>query len=103
MIRPDLMAVFDAFWHLDFRNLHNTNNGLITLLPKSVEAESMKDYQPMTLIHVVGKLISKVLANHLAPRLDRVIHPSQWAFLRGRMIHDNFKMVQLSAKLLHVH
>jgi hypothetical protein len=90
VIQPDLMAAFDPFWHLDFRNLHNTNDALISLLLKSMEAASIKDYRPISLIHVVGKLITKVLANHLAPKLDRVVHPSQGAFLQGRAIRDNF-------------
>jgi hypothetical protein len=101
VIQPDLMAAFDAFWCLNFRNLHCTNDALISLLPKSTKAASIKDYRPISLIHMVGKLISKVLANHLALKLDRVVHPSQGAFLQGRVIHDNFRMVQCPAKLLH--
>jgi hypothetical protein len=49
----------------------------------------------------VGKLISKVLANRLAPRLAELIHCSQSAFLKGRCIQYNFRFVQSSAKLLH--
>jgi hypothetical protein len=67
---------------------------MLSLLPKSEEATMIKDYRPISLIHVVVKLISKVLANCLAPKLDIVVHPSQGAFLRGRVIHDNFRMVQ---------
>jgi hypothetical protein len=32
------MAVFNAFWHLDMRNLHNVNDALLVLLPKLAEA-----------------------------------------------------------------
>jgi hypothetical protein len=49
------MMAFDAFWWLDMRILHNVNEALI------------KDYHPISLIHSIGKLILKVLANRLAP------------------------------------
>jgi hypothetical protein len=74
----------------------------MALLPKSVEASGIKDYQPIALIHTIGKLISKVLANRLALRLSGVVHQSQSAFIKGHYIQDNFKLVQASAKPLHV-
>jgi hypothetical protein len=102
IIRPDIMMNFDAFWWLDMRNLHNVNEALMTLLPKNPDAAEIKDYSPISLIHSIGKLISKILANRLAPRLNEVVHQSQSAFIKGRYIQDNFKFVQASAKLLHV-
>jgi hypothetical protein len=53
------------------------------------------------LIHVGGKLFSKVLACRLAPKISSLIHSSQSAFIQGRSIHDSFRFVQASAKLLH--
>jgi hypothetical protein len=44
VIRHDLMMAFDSFWHLDARNLHSVNEALLTLLPKSAEALTVKDY-----------------------------------------------------------
>jgi hypothetical protein len=38
------MVVFDAFWHRGMRNLHNVNEALLTLLPKSFEVAALKDY-----------------------------------------------------------
>jgi hypothetical protein len=49
----------------------------------------------------MGKLILKVLANRLAPKLNGTVHQSQSAFIMGRYIQDNFKFVQGSTKLLH--
>jgi hypothetical protein len=73
IIRPEFMAAFDALWHLDTHNLHNVNDALIVLLPKSVEATTIYDYHLISLIHSVGKLFTKVLANRLAPRLAELI------------------------------
>jgi hypothetical protein len=102
IIRPDIMMDFDAFWWLDVRNLHNVNEALMTLLPKNPDAAEIKDYNPISLIHSIGKLISNILANRLAPRLNEVVHQSQSVFIKGLYIQDNFKFVQASAKLLHV-
>jgi hypothetical protein len=86
------MSAFDAFWHLDMRHLHNTNNALMVLLPKIAEAKAIKDYRPIALIHSIDKLIAKALANRLAPRLQELVHVSQNAFIEGRFIHNSFKL-----------
>jgi hypothetical protein len=100
VIKRDIMRAFDAFWHLDTCNLHSINDSLMTLTPKSPEVVSLKDYRPISLIHSMGKLLSKVLANMLATRLVKLVHPSQIAFIKGRFIQDNSFFVQSSAKLL---
>jgi hypothetical protein len=35
----------------------------LILLPRLPDAASIKDFRPITLIHIMGKLLSKVLAN----------------------------------------
>jgi hypothetical protein len=100
IIRPVVMAAFDVFWHLDMRNLHDVNDTLLVLLLKLVDATSVKDFRPISLIHVIDKLVSKVLANKLALRLPQLIQVNQSAFIKGGTIHDNFLMVQRSIKLL---
>jgi hypothetical protein len=49
----------------------------------------------------MGKLISKVMANCLAPRLNELVQQNQSVFIKGRLIQDSFKLVQSSAQLLH--
>jgi hypothetical protein len=41
------------------------------------------------------------LAQLLAPHMDLLVQPNQCAFTRGRSLHDNFRVVQETAKLLH--
>jgi hypothetical protein len=101
IIHADLMAAFNAFLCLDMRGFQSAIEALMVLLPKSSQASSMSDYRPISLIHLIGKLFSKVLANSLAPKLDDVVHPSQGAFFKGRLIHNSFHYVQGSAKMLH--
>jgi hypothetical protein len=58
----------------------------MVLIPKSVEAVAIKDFRPISSIHVLGKLSSKLLANHLALRLDEMVHANQSTFIKGRFI-----------------
>jgi hypothetical protein len=73
----------------------------LTLLPKSAEAVALKEYRPISLIHLFGKLISIVPANRLAPRLHELVHLSQSVFVKGRLLHDNFRFVHASTRMLH--
>jgi hypothetical protein len=77
------------------------NTAFITLLPKKVGALEVKDFRPISLIHSFAKLVTKILANRLAPLLPSLISVNQSAFVRGRKIHDNFMMVQQLVKALH--
>jgi hypothetical protein len=47
------------------------------------------------------KLITKMLANRLAKRLNELVSLIQSAFIKGRFIQDNFMLVQQTARLLH--
>jgi hypothetical protein len=74
--RGPYARVFNAFWHLDTQHFHGVNGDLMVLLPKTAKASSIKDYHPISLIHIVGKLFSKVFANNrLAPKLAELVHP----------------------------
>lgn len=55
----------------------------------------------MSLTHNFAKLVTKVMANRLAPFLNLLVAANQSAFIRGRCIHDNFILVQQNIKLLH--
>jgi hypothetical protein len=80
-IRTEVMLAFDVFWHLDTRKFHVINEAIMVLLPKCQNAESIKDYSPISIIHVLGKLFSKVPVNRLAPPFDELIHVTQSAFV----------------------
>jgi hypothetical protein len=83
IIKGEVMAAFDSLWHMDSRNFHDLNGALLVLIPKTAEASSIRDYRPISLIHLLGKLFSKVIANRLAPRLHELVHCSQSAFIKG--------------------
>jgi hypothetical protein len=86
---------------MDSRDLHVVNGAMLTLLPKTTATSCLKDYRLISLIHCLGRLVLKVLANRLEPRLAELIHSGQSAFIKGHFIQGNFNLVQSSAKLLH--
>lgn len=98
--KADIMRVINAFYWIDNRQFHCLNGALLTIIPKKPDAATPQDYRPISLIHSFAKLVSKMMANRLLPRLDNIIQRNQSAFIKGRSILDNFKYVQCSAKLL---
>jgi hypothetical protein len=77
------------------------NQALMIMLPKRPDAAALGDYRPISLIHVFAKLVAKTLATRLAPRMEALVDRNQCAFIRRRCIHDNFMLVQQTARFLH--
>jgi mannosylglycoprotein endo-beta-mannosidase len=53
------------------------------------------------LIHGVAKWVAKVISNRLSPLLPGMVGAHQSAFVHGRCLHENFMMVQGTARKLH--
>jgi len=101
IIKEDIMLAVSAVWNRKFVNLGVLNSAYITLLPKKDGADQPKDFRPISLVHSFTKLITKMMANRLAGRLQQMVSPIQSAFIKGRFIQDNFMLVQQTARLLH--
>jgi hypothetical protein len=93
VIKVDFMAAVGRLMQGDVNNLYLLNSAYITLLPKTAEAIEVKDYRP--------KLDSQFCKNYYqGHRLPFLVSPCQSAFVKGRCIHDNFILVQQTAKAL---
>lgn len=73
----------------------------MVLIKKTDAPASLRDYRPISLVHSIGKLFSKGLAMRLAPQMHELVRTNQSAFIRGRQIHENFRLVQLTCRWLH--
>jgi len=101
IIKGDTMRALDAIYRghvFKFRLLYSA---FIALLPKKLDAVEVKDFRPTSLIHNFAKLVTKIMANRLAPFLPSLVLTNQSAFVRGRNIQDNFILVQQMVKSLH--
>lgn len=87
------MAAIGSLHVGDARKLHLLTSAYMVLIPKK-EPMVIGDYRPISLLHSFAKLLTKVLANRLAPRLGAIVAPNQSAFIHGHRIHDNFLLIK---------
>jgi hypothetical protein len=82
------LIVLEMFQDLYRRelNLRRLNFGMISLIPKIKEANTIKQYRPICILNVAYKWFSKVLTMRLTPFTDKVISENQTAFIPGRYI-----------------
>lgn len=66
------------------------NDNIFALVPKTKIRTPLEEFRPISLCYVIGKVITKVLANRIKAVLQEIISYNQSAFVSGRMIPDNF-------------
>jgi hypothetical protein len=98
IIKSDVHAAFHQVYQLDARGLRKINSLLIALIPKKGEAGALSDFRPISLIHSLIKLFTKVLARCLAPKLDEMVDSCQTAFIKNCCIQENYLYVQNMAR-----
>jgi hypothetical protein len=101
IIKEDVLNAMSAIWSRNFANLHRLNTAYITMVPKRDGANQVTDFRPISVVHSFAKLVTKVLANRLAKRLNGMVSPIQSTFIQVRFIQDNFMLVQQTSRLLH--
>jgi hypothetical protein len=92
-IKQDLLRIFNDFHHNKI-NLARINYGIITLLPKGADANTIQKYRPICLLQVLFKIVTKSLTVRFELYMRKIIHTCQTAFIKGRFITDGFKLLQ---------
>ena len=87
-MKTDIMNVFHAFHALTVFE-KSLNATFLALIPKKVDAVDDKDFQPISLVGGLDKIIAKVLSNHMQRVVHCLISESQNAFVKGRQILDS--------------
>jgi hypothetical protein len=65
----------------------------VALIPKVSSPMALKDFQPISLLGSLYKVLAKVLARRLAGVMDSIISLSQSAFLKGRNLVDGVLVI----------
>ncbi|XP_050232953.1 uncharacterized protein LOC126681456 [Mercurialis annua] len=87
IVKEDIMQIFNDFCSTGLFP-KGLNTAFLILIPKVKGASNIKDFRPISLINGIFKLLSKVLANRLAPCLPDIISENQFGFIKGRSIHE---------------
>lgn len=83
IINCDLLASINHFYNLNQQELHLLNQAFVVLIPKKDNPCSVSDYTPISWVHSFAKLVSKNLANRLAPVLPTLISLNQSAVIKN--------------------
>ena len=94
------MAMFVQLHHGDLP-LYKLNFGVITLLPKKDDAVQIQQYRPICLLNVSFKIFTKVGTNRITKIADKVIRPTQTAFMPGRHILEGVVVLHETIHELH--
>jgi hypothetical protein len=100
IIKSDLMDLFNDL-HSGRLELSRLNFGKIILLPKVKDAECIQQYRPICLLNVSFKSFTKFATIRLNSVADRVVRPSQTAFMQGRFIPDGVVTLHETVHELH--
>ncbi|RVW72046.1 Transposon TX1 uncharacterized 149 kDa protein [Vitis vinifera] len=86
-IKEEVVELFKEFY--DQKSFAKSlNSTFLVIIPKKGGAEDLGEFQPISLLRGLYKLMAKVLANRLKMVLDKVVSADQNAFVRGRQILD---------------
>jgi hypothetical protein len=85
IIKPDIMDAISVVWGRKFTNFGCLNTAYITLIPKKDGVDNIKGFRPIILVHSFAKLVTKILANRLASKLNVMVSPNKSAFIKGRL------------------
>ena len=80
IIKYDMLQMFEDLHRGDLP-LFSLNFGVITLIPKIQDANLIQQYRPICLLNVSYKIFSKVATNRLNLLTDKIVNPTQIAFM----------------------
>jgi hypothetical protein len=84
-VKGAVVEMFNKFYRGEL-NLSRLNYGIISLIQKTKEGNTIKQYRPICLLGVNYKWFTKVLTGRLAKVAESTISKTQTAFIPGRHI-----------------
>jgi hypothetical protein len=84
-IKGEIMNMVQDF-NANRLDLERRNYGVITLIPKVKEANTIRKYRHVCLLNVDFKIFPKLLIDRITPLADKIISESQTTFIKGMNI-----------------
>ena len=81
------------------RTPESWRKAVVTLLPKSGDRTSLRNWRPISLICTDAKVFTRMVTTRLAPFMKKLINPYQTGFLHDRFIADNGLLTRLVMSL----
>jgi hypothetical protein len=94
------MTLFQEF-HKGNMPLYSLNSGTIILLPKCKGATTIQQYRQICLLNVSFKIFTKVATNRIMFVAQKVINPTQTAFLQVRNIMEGIVILHETMHKMH--
>lgn len=88
-LKHEILRIMNDFYDLTL-DLKPFNEARIVMIPKVESSTDTSDFRPISVLNLIPKLISKILANRLRTSLPDLISCNQTAFVHGRQISENF-------------
>jgi len=82
LVKPDVLSLFSQFYN-GAMDLWHLNYALIALILKTEGASLVNKFRLISLLNVVIKIITKVLANRLRPHIQLLVEQVQSAFTKN--------------------
>ena len=86
-VKEEVMDFFKEFFEQK-KFVRSLNATFLEMIPNKGNVEDIKDYRPINLLGGLYKIVAKVMVNRLRRVTDKVVSPSQNAFVEGRQILD---------------
>ena len=93
IIGDDIFVAINEFFIIG-KILKQINHAIIALILKTDHASQVNHFRPISCCNLLYKIVSKILANRIAPVLENIIGESQSAFLKNRKMMDNIFHIQ---------
>lgn len=100
IVGTDFLMAVKSFFRFGFLP-KGINSTILALIPKKNNAQTMKDFRPISCCHVLYKVISKIVANRLKRVLPEFIAPNQSAFIKDRLLMENLLLASELVKDYH--
>jgi hypothetical protein len=91
-LKGEIRILFDQFHGIGTLP-KSFSSYFVALIPKVNSPFSFSDFRPISLLGCLYKIIAKVLTARLAHVMDRLVAPTQSAFIKGRHLVDGVVVI----------